>query len=340
MFKALWNSFIGKDIGYYPRQCNQSVSSDDVIKRVTAGLNDFEIGTADTKTLMDRVKDSLEEGKKQTEYQDTKAARLLTIVAFLTAAVAAVFSKFIDKYPLHDSSLVDWQWYGVIVASYAFFGLYILSVAAGAMMSFHAMRTRFFWPGGKDTADGDKVRSLLFFQPIVGTTPEAWAEAFAVDKDKLLREYYKNYVTEAYLVAAKAADKIRYLDPAQRLLHWGIRFLLLCFLSVILTFAFVPPADGNNRGTQASPGIKRVPPDSATPSPVSAVQSPAIPPSNAVSEKQTVPASVGNNEDTQASQGIKPGSSAPTTVPADGGVAPSANGPTEAESGKPTASGR
>lgn len=148
MFKALWNSLIGGDIGYYPRQSNQRVPSDDIIKRVTARLNDCEIGPADTKTLMDRVKDSLEEVKKQTEYQDNKAARLLTIMAFLTAAVAAVFSKFIDGYPLHDTSFIDWQWY-LVIASYAFFALYILSVAAGAMMSFHAMRTRFFWPGAK-----------------------------------------------------------------------------------------------------------------------------------------------------------------------------------------------
>lgn len=184
------------------------------------------------------------------------------------------------------------------------------------------------------------MKSLLFFQPIVATTPEAWAEAFTVDRDKLLREYYKNYVTEAYLVAAKAADKIRYLDPAQRFLYLGIRFLLLCFLSVIFTFALVSPAKEKTKSTQASLGVERVPPASAAPPTGSAVPSSVIRPSETAPGKPAVLPSLVNNEGTGASRGLKYGSSAPTTMPVDGGAAPSANRPTNAESSQPTTSGR
>jgi hypothetical protein len=244
--RAVFGSFFGVDVSYHPRRekSGDQIETDEMIASILKGLDQFSFDsidpakTVDPKMLMDRAKDSMEEAKKQTEYQDGKAGRLLTIVAFLTAAVGTVFGKFVDTYPLHNSPSagVTSQW---VIASYLLFGIYLLLVASGALVTFHAMSTRFVWPKGSNLADENHARSLLFYQPVVRTKPEVWGKTFADDKSALLRTYYKNYVTEAYLISAKVADKLRYLDPGQKLLLWGIRVLLALFVVVMLTFALV-----------------------------------------------------------------------------------------------------
>lgn len=264
--RAISGSFFGVDVSYHPRraQSGARIETDELVASIVKELDQFSFEstdpakTVDPKILMDRAKDSMEEAKKQTEYQDGKAGRLLTIVAFLTAAVGTVFGKFVDTYPLHNSPSVGVtsQW---VIASYLLFGIYLLLVASGALVTFHAMSTRFVWPKGSDLADEDRVRSFLFYQQVVRTKPEVWGKAFADDKNALLRNYYKNYVTEAYLISAKVADKLRYLDPGQKLLLWGIRVLLALFVMVMLTFALVTPP--------AKAADKRDAPVGTTPSP-------------------------------------------------------------------------
>jgi hypothetical protein len=250
LMQALVGSFKGSDLSYYPRRAAsaEKIDSKAMLDEIRKSLDAFDFAdaeltkTVDPKLLLDRAKDSLEEAKKQTEYQDAKAGRLLTIVAFLTAAVGTVFGKFIDLYPLHnDAALVSWTSL-FVGATYLLFGIYLLLVAAGALVTFHAMSTRFIWPpGGGNLADKDDIVSVLFYQSIVRTKPEAWGKLFAGDQATLMRTYYKNYATEAYLVATKVADKLRYLDPGQRLLNISIRVLLCVFLLIIVTFTFVAP---------------------------------------------------------------------------------------------------
>jgi hypothetical protein len=248
--QALVGSFCGRDLSYYPRRekTAEKIDSTEMLEEIRTSLDAFEFDagdltkTADPKLLLDRAKDSLEEAKKQTEYQDAKAARLLTIVAFLTAAVGTVFGKFIDLYPLHNGAAPVSETSLWVTATYLFFGIYLLLVAAGALVMFHAMSTRFVWPpDGSNLADKNDVVSVLFYQSIIRSKPEAWGKLFAGDKAKLMRTYYKNYATEAYLIANKVADKLRYLDPGQRLLNLSIRMLLCLFLLIIATFTFVAP---------------------------------------------------------------------------------------------------
>lgn len=257
--RALCGSLFGVDLAYYPRRegTRTRIESDEIVASIRKALDQFSFESSDStksvdaKLLMDRAKDSLEEVRKQTEYQDGKAGRLLTIVAFLTAAVGTVFGKFIDVYPLHGApSAGATSWW--VTSTYLLFGIYLLLVAAGAMVTFQAMSTRFVWPKGSNLADKDHVLSLLFFKEIIRTRPEAWGRAFAGDKNELPQMYYKNYVTEAYLIATKVADKIRYLDPGQRLLLWGIRTLLGLFIVIMLTCAFVTPTKAADK--PESPG--------------------------------------------------------------------------------------
>ena len=64
-------------------------------------------------------------------------------------------------------------------------------------------------------------------------------------------EYLKNYVAEAYLIAAKTADKLRYLQPAQSLLAWSLRCLLIYIVLLAYTQWTTPP-------TKAPPPTNKV----------------------------------------------------------------------------------
>ncbi|MFL6697468.1 MAG: hypothetical protein ACJ8GJ_09900 [Vitreoscilla sp.] len=191
--------------------------------------------------LLAKAKESLDEAKGQTEYQDQKVSRLLTIVAFLTAAAGAVFSKVVDSYPIDHSAL--WVHGNILVyGAYFLFFSFVLLVGAGALVSFHATRTRFVWDStqGNLVVERDKVpKSHLFFQESVRTTPENWAKSFAAQRSAQLVEAYKGYIVEAYLVNAKIADKLRLLEPAQALLSHAIRVLLIWVFLVVLLFVFV-----------------------------------------------------------------------------------------------------
>jgi hypothetical protein len=301
--RAIVGSLLGSDLTYYPRRAGakgeENIPSKEMLASIGKSLDSLSFESSDPakivdiKLLMDRAKDSLEEVKKQTEYQDGKAGRLLTIVAFLTAAVGTVFGKFIDNYSLHlaiDRGGSTQFW---VTATYALFGIYLLLVAAGAMVTFHATSTRFVWPDDGHLADEKSARSFLFFQQIIRTTPEAWGSAFVAEKNEFLGKYYKNYVAEAYLIAAKVADKLRYLDPGQRLLLWGIRVLLGLFLFVILTFALVPPikaevnpvappapAGGGEKGPSNVGPTKGGSQASAPQAPESSPKAPALPASS------------------------------------------------------------
>lgn len=191
--------------------------------------------------LLAKAKESLEEAKGQTEYQDQKVARLLTIVAFLTAAAGTLFSKVADSFPIDHS--IPWvHWHIMVYAAYLLFFGFVFLVGAGALVSFHAMRTRFVWEAAHSNmvVERDrKPKSHLFFQEVVRTTPEKWAESFSATKNAQLTEAYKGYIVEAYLVNAKVADKLRLLEPAQAILSNAVRVLLIWLFIVAVLFITV-----------------------------------------------------------------------------------------------------
>lgn len=195
--------------------------------------------------LLEKAKESLDEAKSQTEYQDQKVARLLTIVAFLTAAAGTIFSKVVDAYPIAHAA--PWTyWTAIIYAAYVFFFVFVALAGSGALVSFHATRTRFVWDASHGNAvQLDKTpKSQLFFQESIRVSPENWAKSFSDvtpggENPRLMLESYKGYVIESYLVNAKIADKIRLLEPAQVLLGHAIRALLIWLLFVAVLFVML-----------------------------------------------------------------------------------------------------
>lgn len=181
---------------------------------------------------LDLAKASLDEVKAQTEYQDAKASRLLTVTSFVGTLAGLLFTVFTANYPFDRIDPLGHRSHIVPALAYLAFLLFVLSALGGALVTFHATRTRFKYSATTAAAQ-TSPKSFLFYGSIVGVTPQTWADSFveipvtgAALRDLRL-EYLKNYVSESYLVAAKTADKLRFLEPAQSLLSWALRFLLV-----------------------------------------------------------------------------------------------------------------
>ena len=89
------------------------------------------------------AKASLEEAKQQTEYQDDKASRLLTITSFVGALSGALLASFLDRYPLDKLPPLSSGNGLTLAAGYCAFLLFTLFALFGGVVTFHATRTRF-----------------------------------------------------------------------------------------------------------------------------------------------------------------------------------------------------
>jgi hypothetical protein len=244
-FSAFVGSMAGDDIGYYPIRKKsennkyETINPGEVsstIKQELARLN-FK-SAKEAQIHLDVVKTGYEEVKAATEYQDQKTARLLTILAFLTAAAGTVYGKMLDLYPLSRVDHLSWPSIGIALL-HILFAAYFFMVASGALISFHATQTRFKATREQDTVT-DNVKSLLFFKYISISSPQAWAAQFNISQKDLLTLYVKHYILETYLIAAKTSDKVRYLQPAQLMLQNAIRLLIAWIVLLAIAAITVP----------------------------------------------------------------------------------------------------
>ncbi|MDH4744202.1 hypothetical protein OMP43_09260 [Sphingomonas sp. CBMAI 2297] len=264
--KAIYHALLGHEIDYYPRVLDggkPKLLDTDALTRefgdAAAHWTDLPAtDDIDKDRLDDAIKlarQSLDEVKDQTEYQDQKATRLLTVTTFLTAFSGVLFARMLDAYPRSSFAAQPLCSQVVLSASYVLFGAFVLSAVFGALITFHATRTRFkYVHDGEVSRDDSLPRSRLFYRGILRVRPKAWALTFVtphadpeqkVDPvlDHALKQaYFRDLVGETYLVAAKAADKLRFLDPAQRLLAMSLTCLFLWLVSlVIVGIAVTPP---------------------------------------------------------------------------------------------------
>jgi hypothetical protein len=271
MSGAALRSFFDIPLGFYPRlgEPSKSVTPEQIVAQLVGPDGAMEHwGTLDPTDdalddAIDLAKASLEEAKAQTEYQDGKATRLLTVTTFLTALAGAFFASFATEYPLRTLADQSGGTYWLLLFTYLAFLAFVLFALGGALVTFHATRTRFKYPATATVAkQAGPTKSFLFFREIIGVTPAGWANSFVTVADAggkpaatlrpdLKIEYLKNYVAEAYLVAAKAADKLRYLQPAQSLLAWALRCLLIYIVLLAFTQSSIKP-------TKAAPNASKV----------------------------------------------------------------------------------
>jgi hypothetical protein len=171
---------------------------------------------ADWRQLADR---SLQEVVHLTEYQDEKANRILTAIAFLSAFAGALFLGFTQYQPPGlvsgarggATSITHWR---LVTLSYVLMLLYCLLLSVGCTLVLWAIKTRFNIPAGWKNTSG-KPTSYLFFEKILDVSPKAWGEAFTspVSSVDLEQEYLRSAVLETYLVAQKLRDKLWFLQP-------------------------------------------------------------------------------------------------------------------------------
>jgi hypothetical protein len=250
-YLATLGALTGRDISYFPRFDDTKIEPDDVIKEICISLKDLKAcdDPGKLKIFLERGRESLDEVKGLTEYEDQKAARSLTIVTFLTALVGVLFSRFAVAYPIHPliEKLESWELLLVFLI-YGIFAIFIIHVIAGALVIFHATKVTFKYPklNSATNPKPNRAKSFLFYPGIISLKPSEWGKSFLdegeLDKlnSNLEIEYLKNYIVESYLVAAKVADKLRYLMPGQQLLSYALRLLFLWFIIYVVTIMIVP----------------------------------------------------------------------------------------------------
>lgn len=210
--------------------------SDTGFAELLAKLDGWSISPEALDRVHDGAKASLAEVKALTEYEDGKASRLLTIVAFLSAVVAAVFTRFATDYPWPGFGALDTDRLAVLtMVSYAAFFAYVLMVTVSVLIILRAVKPQFripkTWNAGSKP---DRPTSMLFYKGILDVTAPTWGEAFiglGTKKGDDLKAYYaKCYIAESYLVAEKVAIKLRLLEPGIKLLQAAMAVLLVFFL--------------------------------------------------------------------------------------------------------------
>lgn len=254
-FQAIWHALWGHRFEHYPQVAQDGdvkhLKTNLVLERASRELANLALPPdGSLEATLKLARQSLDEVKALTDYQDGKATRLLTIITFLSAFSGVLFGRFADTYPLQTFlsgvSISNTATYrsALVPVSYFLFIVFGLLAVSGALVTFHAIRARFRYP--KVASDNGKPKSYVFFKPIAEVSPEDWSRAFLSDdpsklKGDLQLAYLKNYITEAYLVATKVADKLRYLEPAQQLQSWAIKALLFWLIAFSATFVFVSP---------------------------------------------------------------------------------------------------
>ena len=257
--RAVWNALRSVDVSHCPRFLidgkEQKVEESALLAKLASELTSLSFDERTPQDNLKQARESLDEVKALTEYEDQKATRILTIVTIFVALAGLIFTRLADLYPFRviimQYGLLSWQT-DLVLANYCLFLGFILFAVSGAVVIFHATRIRFKYPslipGAAD--DGFKpAKSFLFYKEIIQVTPENWVRSFLsngtregtreIRKDLAL-EYFRNHVVESYLIAAKVADKLRYLMPAQDILSVSIRILLIWLFVGAITFALVP----------------------------------------------------------------------------------------------------
>lgn len=220
--------------------------------------------------VRERARESLDEVKALIDHFDNLGSRMLTVVAFLTAAASFLFQRFAADHAwpkvlaLHPGPVV-------VLATYVVFITFVVLVAIAARQVFGALVPRFTEPSAFQRS-GDTATepySPLFYKGILSVCPEQWGaffEAITEDSnpaskrpDKLDAFYAKSSIFETYLVASDVEKKVAAFNVAIKALGWAlwalIAFLVLFFLTIVITrpdAATLNPTSSSSRTSAAA----------------------------------------------------------------------------------------
>lgn len=155
-------------------------------------------------------------------HEDDKAGRILSAIAFLTAAAAAVFGAAgnLQKTP---STIFG------LNASVIAFSAYLFFVLVGAALYLGALGPSFNRPSWFQSRS-QRVYSLLFFQNIGALDEKAWSDYWLNDERTLaeLQDLMvKNYIDEGRLIAQKLQAKVTLMSLGSLSFRVAILFFVV-----------------------------------------------------------------------------------------------------------------
>jgi len=205
---------------------------------IESQLENWVVAESDMPQLLTQTARSLDTVTKLTQYEDEKANRLLTAIAFLSAFVASLFATIPSRFP---PGSIDKIWNeGLHVRSmllesvYILFCTYAVLVSIGVATILYGVQPRFNLPKRPSKKKGPK--SLLFFKYIADSAPEEWGKAFSEPSSHDLEmRYVRNSIVETYLVAEKITLKIKWVTLGVRLFLAAALIVAVLACSIVIT---------------------------------------------------------------------------------------------------------
>jgi hypothetical protein len=198
---------------------------------------------ADLTTLRELTSKSLDAVTHLTEYEDEKANRILTAMAFISAFAGVLFAAVTSHYSnayLQQLKIASHFRFLLVEVGYGFFAIYAMVLSVGVGFSLYGMMPRFNLPKAWKSP-GSFPKSFLFFEKINEVTPADWANAFiSTAADELTFHYVKNNILESYLVSGKIPQKLSPLKKASTLY---IASTCILVLWVVLTAVAIASID-------------------------------------------------------------------------------------------------
>ncbi len=214
-------------ISTFVKQFSQkSTSSTEILNELKKWLMPSQLEDDNLDDLFQLSERSLIEVKHLTEYEDEKANRILTAVAFLSTLAGVLYIGLVPK-DTTGSIVGAIQGRLAPILYHIVFGIYCLLTIVGAFLVIKAVRPKFYVPKGWSRGTSSTPPSFLFFEKILEVSPKDWAHAFNINKQELKIQYIKDFIQESYLVAEKIRAKLKYLQPGVRLLQIAVLVLAI-----------------------------------------------------------------------------------------------------------------
>jgi hypothetical protein len=214
------------------------MNPEEKIDALSKRLDDIEARQAESKR---RQKIDLAEASFKTvldaDYHlDDKASRILSAMAFLTAAAAAIFAKaYSSGTPGAPRILV----FGVDLSLVAFLA-YMVFVLIGAGLFLAALGPALNKPSGWLISGASDVRSRLFYDFIARVHSDAWSQYWnSLTAEELQNRIQQDYVFESRLLAEKARAKFLSMSFGSVFFRLALIWLIILVASLFSSNATI-----------------------------------------------------------------------------------------------------
>jgi hypothetical protein len=184
------------------------------------------------------LKFSYQEVLDATKHQDDKINRLLTTVAFITAAALALTTLGHDSAPITATFLVD----GRLALPLASIGLagFLAGVTVSVILLIVSMTTPLVLPGGSNPVtpairyvSGPKT-GQFYFNEISGSALPAWHRKWRQDIPSLKRERNDSLVRETHNLAVRTEYKYQRSNAAVAVLSFALLSFVLSAILILV----------------------------------------------------------------------------------------------------------